>query len=149
MVQMRSWGLYAIKSCLPHVRCQPVWKTHCDDHCGMIQSVCVFHHQFVMVKQTLLRFFGHQTNSRLRDLSQLKYPALPHWLLFPPLLSSSSPSSALIKSCSDTWMMNSFMALTFLPRTTHPIPCRWDRDRWRYLCTFGCQWGHEAVAQWN
>lgn len=54
MVQTCSWGLDAIKSCLPHVRCQPVWKTHCDDHCGMIQTVCVFHHQFVMLNQTLL-----------------------------------------------------------------------------------------------
>lgn len=41
-------------------------------------------------------------------------------------------------------MMNSFIALTPLPRTAHPRPCRWDRDRWRYLCTCACQWGQEG-----
>lgn len=42
------------------------------------------------------------------------------------------------------WMMNSFIALTPLPRTAHPRPCRWDRDRWRYSCTCVCRWGQEG-----
>lgn len=76
---------------------------------------------------------NNQTN--IKPNSHLPHPSSPH---------SSSPfllSLPFICSLKQwLWhlrMMNSFSALTFLLRTSHPPscprPCRWDRDRWRYF----------------
>lgn len=74
--------------------------------------------------------------------TNMKQDPPPHSLslLLPPSHPLLLPLPFICSPKERLWhlrMMNSFSALTFLLRTSHPPscprPCRWDRDRWRYF----------------